>query len=220
MKNRYIFSVLIFAVALICGLSSQYYSWDGVIYISNSQFLDKDRNPAAIKKVFDFSQLGGSALKMRSHRRLIEEANFKTENGKVLIELGHFVTRGEGNRKVFACDFYEHVSLTFKAEGVANGGEIPTMKVEGPCKVSPDLNKISWISIPVKKILNEKASDMDLNYNESNTHFHFENIGSSWPKNWVLKSVRLYRDNSSADGIEVDEAEIREISSAPISMKW
>lgn len=220
MKNTYFFALLVFAVAVVCGVLSQFQSWDGVIYISNSQILEKNRNPAAIRKAFDFSQLEGSALKMRSQRRLIEEATVTNENGKVTIELGHFVTKGEGNRKVFACDFYEHVYLTFKAEGVATGGEIPTMRVEGPCKVSADLNKISSISIPVNRILNEKPSDMDLNYDQSSVTFHFENIGPSWPKNWVLKSVHLSRDNHPGEGIEVDEQEIHDLSSIPISMKW
>ena len=220
MKNKIIFSLLFFGVAVAGGMYSQFQSWDGVIYISNSQILEKNRNPAAIRKVFDFSQLEGSALKMRSQRRLIEEANITSEKGRVSIELGHFVTKGEGNRKIFACDFYERVNLTFKAEGMATSGEIPTLRVEGPCKVSADLNKISLISIPVARILNEKPSDMDLNYDQSSVSFHFENMGHSWPKNWILKSVRLSRDNHPGEGIEVDEHEIKDISSIPISMKW
>lgn len=220
MKNKILFSLIIFGFAALFGVYSQMQSWDGVIFISNSQILEKNRNPAAIRKVFDFSQLEGSALKMRSQRRLIEEANITNENGRVSIELGHFVTKGEGNRRIFACDFYERVTLTFKAEGIAASGEIPTLRVEGPCKVSADLNKISLISIPVNKILNERPSDMDLNYDQSSVSFHFENMGQSWPKNWVLKSVKLLRDNHPGDGIEVDEHEIKDITSIPISMKW
>jgi hypothetical protein len=220
MKSKYFIALFFFTCAVICGMITQFQSWGGVIYISNSQILEKNRNPAAIRKVFDFSQLEGSALKMRSQRRLIEDANVTTEKGKVTIELGHFVTKGDGNRKVFACDFYEHVNLTFKAEGMATGGEIPTMIVEAPCRVSSDLNKISSINIPVNKILNEKPSDMVLSYDESSVSFHFENIGSSWPKNWVLRSVKLSRDNHPGDEIEVDDHEIKDITSIPISMKW
>ncbi len=220
MKSRNIFSLFFFGIAVISGMLSQFQSWGGVIYISNSQILEKNRNPATLRKVFDFSQLEGSALKMRSQKRLIEEASIVNENGKVSIELGHFVTKGDGNRKIFACDFYERVNLTFKAEGIATSGEIPTLRVESPCKVSADLNKISLISIPVDRILNEKPSDMDLSYDQSSVNFHFENIGGSWPKNWVLKSVKLSRDDHPGDGIEVDEREIKDITSVPISMKW
>ena len=220
MKNKHLYAVLFFGFAVTIGMISQFKSWDGVIYISNSQILDTNRNPAALHKVFDFSQLEGSALKMRSQRRLIEDATITAENGKVSIELGHFVTKGDGNRKVFACDYYEHVDLTFKAEGVATGGEVPSMTIEGPCKVSADLNKISSISIPVARILNEKPTDMDLSYDQSSVSFHFANMGPSWPKNWVLTSVKLIRDGSPGEGISVDEQEIRDITAIPISMKW
>lgn len=220
MKNKHIFALLFFGFAVSVGMVSQFKSWSGVIFISNSLILDNNRNPAALHKVFDFSQLEGSALKMQSQRRLIEDANVTNENGKVSIELGHFVTKGEGNRKVFACDYYEHLYLTFKAEGMATGGEVPSMTIEGPCKVSSDLNKISSISIPVARILNEKPSDMDLSYDQSSVSFHFANMGPSWPKNWILTSVKLSRDNSPGEGIEVDEQEIKEITSIPISMKW
>ena len=161
---------------------------------------------------------------MRSQRRLIEEASVKSEKGNVSIELGHFVTKGEGSQKVFACDFYEHVNLTFKAEGVATGGEVPMMTIEAPCKVSADLNKISSISVPVARILNEKPSDMDLSYDQASVNFHFANMGPSWPTHWVLSSVKLSRDNHHGEGpsevIEVDEKEIRDITAIPISMKW
>ncbi len=220
MKTTQLTATIFLLVACAFGIVSQINSWDGVIYISNSQILDKNRNPAAIHKDFGFSQIEGSALSMRSQRRLIEEATFTKENGKIAIELGHFVTKGEGNQKVFACDYYEHVDLVFKADGTATGGEIPVMKVEAPCKVSPDLNKISAISIPVERILHEKAGDMDLRYDQSTTSFHFENVSGSWPHVWILNSVHLYRDNHPSEGIMVGPQELKDINPQPMAIRW
>ena len=220
MKQNQISGVIVLVVSIFIGTYFQLRTWDGVIFISGSKIFDKNRHPAAIRPVFDFSQLDSSALAMRSQRRLIEDATFLKQNGNISIELGHFVTKGENNQKVFACDFYEHVDLVFKAEGVATGGEIPTMKIEAPCKVSADLNKISSISIPVERILNEKASDMDLRYEQSPTNFHFENMDGSWPKHWVLTSVHLFSESNPNGGVFVSPADLREINPRPIEIVW
>jgi hypothetical protein len=220
MKTTVLSAAIILLGASALGIFSQLHSWDGVIYISNSQVLDKYRNPAAIHKALEYAQIDGSALSMGSQKRLIEEATFKKENGKISIELGHFVTQAEGKRKVFACDFYEHVDLVFNAEGTATGGEIPSMKVQAPCKVSQDLNKILAISIPVEKILGQKAQNLDSHFDQASTNFHFENMGNVWPKTWILKSVHLYRDNHPNEGILVGPEDIKNIRSQAIYLRW
>ncbi len=220
MKTNVLSAAIVMLGASALGIFSQLHSWDGVIYISNSQVLDKNRNPAAIHKSLEYTQIDGGALSMGSQKRLIEEATFTKENGKISIELGHFITNAEGKQKVFACDFYEHVDLVFRAEGTATGGEIPMMKVQAPCKVSPDLNKILAISIPVEKILGQRAQNLDSHFDQSTTNFHFENIGNVWPKTWVLKSVHLYKDNNPNEGILVGPEELKSIRSQAIYLRW
>jgi hypothetical protein len=220
MKTSILSAAIIMIGASAFGIFTQLQSWDGVIYISNSQVLDKYRNPAAIHKTLEYAQFEGSALSMDSQKRLIEEATFTKENGHISIELGHFVTQAEGKQKLFACDYYEHVDLIFKAEGTATGGEIPMMTVQAPCKVSPDLNKISAISIPVEKILGERARNLDSHFDQTATNFHFENMGDVWPKTWVLNSVHLYRDSHPNEGILMGPQELKNIRSQPIYLRW
>lgn len=64
-------------------------------------FSSISRDPAAIKRVYDFSNLQGSALSIATKQRLISGAKVLYEDSSVGIELGHFVVKGgEGEKEL------------------------------------------------------------------------------------------------------------------------
>lgn len=210
----------IFFFSLGIALSFATHTWDGVVFVSNSQLSESHRTPAALHKTFDYSTLEGGALKMLSPNRLLEEAQVFNEAGNVALEFGHFVTKGDGDQKLFACDYYDHIHLVFKANGAAINGEASTMSVEAPCKVSEDLNHIAAIYIPIEKIKNEKAHDMDLSYNQTGMNFRFENMSDTWPESWTLTGVRLRRESEVSKDIIYSEKQIKESVKGQITVKF
>ena len=64
------------------------------------------RDPAAIRRTYDFSMLNGSALESAAKMRILSGAKVVRGNSEVGIELGHFVVKGEDGQKTLACQRY------------------------------------------------------------------------------------------------------------------
>jgi len=187
--------------------SKQFPDADSVTIVSNSS-----RDPAAIKKTYDFSHLEGSALNYAAKRRLLDGVKMIQDDKDIGVELGHFVIRGEGGQKEFACQRYSKIVLSFDGDGVAVGGELPKMEVEGKCEISPDINNIAAVWIPVSKILGEPVADGEFDFQEGHpAKLKFSNVSDQWPKTWMLRSVRLV-DPSGANGdVEIPPSELNTI---------
>lgn len=206
-----------FVIFLICmGLG---------IYISNRSYYqvgygNVSRNPAAIKRVFDFSNLEGSALSVAAKQRLLEGVEvIKERPQEVGVELGHFVLKNKDGQKVFACEQYDKVSLTFEAEGMAFSGDKPKMELEGACEVSADINRISPLTIPVDKILGQAPGEGEFQFFEGKSvTLRFENVFDEWPRHWSLKSLRLY--NSQGGELNVTTDELSHLSPTPVILQW
>ncbi|MCB0363966.1 MAG: hypothetical protein H6624_13110 [Bdellovibrionaceae bacterium] len=213
-------SVLVICAALI-GSWVSLRSWDGISYY----YLDSDkRHPAAVRKVFDFSHLEGSALELASQKRLLSDARVVAvaESQDLGVELGHFITRGEAGGKQFACHAYDRVELTFYAEGMAIAGEKPLMIVEADCRIGDDINRISAIPIPVSKILQENPGELELQYMEENpVLIRFDHVAGQWPREWTLFSVKLYNQRVHGQELFIDNRQVQEISAKnSIKMTW
>src|SRR3954469_4352928 len=118
MTRNHAFGIVAFVCAVVIGAAVTVATWNGKIFVSKSQYLENVRNPAAIRNVFDYSQFDGEPLKIRSLKRLLTGEQVIAQQSQVGIELGHFITKGEGGRGQLACDFYNRVSMTFEGEGV------------------------------------------------------------------------------------------------------
>jgi hypothetical protein len=179
------------------------------------------RNPAAIKKVFDFSHLEGSALKMASHKRLLADANIIETEDRLGIDLGHFVVKGTDNSRKFACDVYNKIELTFESADMSVSGEPSIMTLQSPCKVNNDINRINTLWIPMKKIMNEKEGDIDIEFNEGETiKFSFSNIGDRWPRAWTLSDIRMYNDFETENLLQINRSEMNKILDRPLTLVW
>lgn len=166
------------------------------------------RDPAAIRPSFDFSQMEGSLLQNASKERLVSGTRILKKRGSVGVELGHFVLRGPSGQKIFACEEYSTVKLTFEGDGTAIDGKKPMMEVESPCAISAtDVNRISPIWIPATKILEEKVHEGELTFAEAEeSKVSFAHVYDTWPTTWVLKGIHLSR--AGLNELVVSESEV------------
>lgn len=205
------------AVTLVIGATIAIHSWKGMVY----WYPDKSRNPAAIKKVFDFSHLEGRALEMASYKRLVADAKTLDDEENIGIELGHFVVKDPSNNRQFACDIYNRVELVFESADMSVSGEPSIMKVEADCQVNKDINRINTVWIPMKKILKEKEGDIELDYRErGNIHLTFLNIGDRWPRAWMLSNVRMFNEDDFGKILQINKVQMREIVNRPLTLVW
>lgn len=178
------------------------------------------RDPAAIRKVYDFSELDGSALTQASKQRLIAGFEVTREADEIGVRLGHFVVAGLDGSKVFACERYDRVVLTFEGEGVAVSGDKPSMEVEGNCEPDQDINRISPLWIPVARITASPVLDGDYQLENSRgpIRVKFDNVSDQWPPQWVLTKLTLR--NASHEEVTVESQELRNMIERPIVLEF
>ena len=168
------------------------------------------RDPAAIRRMYDFSNLQGSALQTALQHRLMDGARVVAENGNVGIEFGHFVLAAKNaGDKVFACQRYSKIVLEFEAEGVVFAGEKPTMEVSGACQMAENINTISPLWIPVARVLGEPVGDGEFDYkDQGGLQLKFTNVVQSWPKQWALVKMKMISDDNEV--VEIDHHALRD----------
>lgn len=187
-------------------------------YVDNS--FSGSRDPAAIRKSYDFSELDGVALSQASKQRLLAGTRILKENSQVGVELGHFVVRGPGGSKAFACDKYSRVILEFEGDGMAMGGDKPEMEVEGTCEVAADINRISPLWIPVAKIIGEPVAEGEFDFRDpSPLKVRFKNVAEKWPGAWALRSIRLAADSGEI-GVSIEGSELRRMVPKPLILEF
>ena len=223
MKHKLISKILcavLVATAAIGGFYGASRSWDGTVIVHAMSFEDR-RSPAAIQRVFDFSHLDGDKLRLASQKRLVTDARTILGQDEVGIELGHFVTKGDNGARLFACEYFDRLTLSFEAEGLASNGDKATMKIDAPCRMGPDLNRIAAIWVPTRRIVEEKPVDMDLAYKENDSvRFRFDNMPSQWPRSWIMTSIRIYNDAETGRELSISHPEMREIAERPIRVAF
>lgn len=206
--------VVSFAFGFLISRSSKQYSAEKVAVANHAA-----RDPAAIRKVYDFSNLDGNALTLASKQRIISGFETFRKGDTLAIALGHFVVRGNDGQKQFACRKYSHVVLSFEGEGMAVGGEKPSMQVEGPCQEAEDINQISPLMIPVARILNQPVNDGEFEFREEQiVRVRFSNVADQWPTTWALTSVKLSNDVS--EEVSIGREEIRSLTERPVVLQF
>jgi hypothetical protein len=179
------------------------------------------RDPAAIRRSYDFSALEGSALEVATKNRLLAGLKSVRENNEVGVGLGHFVLKGPEGEKTFGCQKYSRISMVFEGDGAAINGELPVMEVEGDCEVSSDINAISPLYIPVAKILGEPVGDGEFNFKENKPiSVKFANVVDQWPTIWSLKSVRLFDGPDGKNQITISPEELHSLTGKPFILNF
>jgi len=178
------------------------------------------RDPAAIRQVYDFSNLSGSDLTAAMKKRLLAGSAIIREKQSLGVELGHFAMAKITGEKTLACQEFKKVVLRFEAEGIATGGERPVMEVEGACEFSPDMTKINPILIPVDKIMAEKPSDGEIQYREGHAvTLRFRGLTEEWPTRWLLTSIRLSNPGEQKE-LLIDSEEVSQILGRPMMVNF
>lgn len=209
------------ALFFFCGVMLSWYSKQFPDANSVTIVSRPSRDPAAIKKVYDFSHLEGTALNYAAKQRLLDGVKMIKDKQDIGVELGHFVIRGEGGAKAFACQRYSKVILTFEGDGVAVGGELPQMEVEGTCEISSDINSIAAVWIPVSRIIGEPVADGEFDFREGHpAKLKFANVSDQWPKTWMLRSVKLVDPSGSHGEVSVPTSELNGIMKKPFVVQF
>lgn len=190
------------------------------IMLHTSEWGPIQRDPAAVRQIYDFSSLTGTDLTEAMKKRILSGASVIREQESLGIELGHFAMAKITGEKTLACQEFEKVILRFEADGVAINGERPVMEVEGPCEFSSDMRKINAIFIPVDRILAEKPADGEIQYRSGRpVTLRFHGMSEEWPTRWLLTSVRL---SHTADQKEflIDAEEVSQILGHPMMVNF
>lgn len=216
MKSQLGLSLLTFFVFVLFGAFFSFKSWGPANFRTSGV-----RDPANIPSQLDFSKLDGTALREASLNRIISELKVLSDTDRFGIEFGHFWALGTQGHPMNACDIYDVVELTFHAEGVAESGDRPVMKVQSPCRVSQyDDSKIQPVWIPFKQVLNEPTGDFVIQYPEYEVELTFESVSSEWPTEWILDEIRLFSSMSPSRQIVVETEEMRARLQQPIGVTW
>lgn len=179
------------------------------------------RDPAAIKRTYDFSGLDGTALEFAAKQRLLQGIRVVQGGSDAGIELGHYVIKSNEGQKTFACQKYDKIHMTFVGEGSAVSGELPQMQVEGHCEISSDVNSISALMIPYAKILSEPVSEGEFSFRDgSPISVQFSNVSEQWPRVWRLTGVRLYDVDQNRDFLDISDTDLKKMMTKPITLSW
>lgn len=168
------------------------------------------RDPAAIERAYDFSNFSGDELNAAIRGRLVEAAKVVNLQGEWGVELGSFLLKNKIGEIVSACEFYSTVILRFSGVGMFVSGAPSRMSIEGRCKDTEYLNRISPQMVPFLEIYKLPVHDQVYQKpTNSLLKVTFSNVSDSWPNTWALDSIEL--NNSSGDKITVDRDEMKSI---------
>jgi len=221
---KHFYHALFFLSLFVGGVHLGKSSWDGVVYV----YLGERRAPASLRKPADYVPISNQTFTMSSAQQLMEFAQIFKQEGVVGLRLGHpLIPHAQGGGLELACEAegragsFTHMEVQFWGTGASSHGDKPTLTVNLPCRVSSDIAALEILWIPMKFIVSQPVQDMELqNPLGSPGVFRLENMPDVWPENWLLWSVRFYREDDSDATFEIDAAEMRETSHGLISFDW
>lgn len=183
------------------------------------------RGPAAIPRNYDFSNLVGEELKIAATERLLGGAKIITAGTLSGVQLGHFQLKDSQRNLVGACDIYGRVEMVFQAGDMAVNGEAPEMIVTGPCETTDSGDEILPLMFDYKLVRRLAVKDRELqSENNSLLSVRFRNVSDSWPKIWVLSSLRLEESarahHGSKNEIQIAGPDIKRILSKNLIIEW
>lgn len=207
--KKYSISILFVFMNFVFGL---------VMAFSTIQKFQIERNPAAIRQVYDFSQLRGSALEVAMKQRLLTGLEINKDEEGIGISLGHFAFLTDAGEKTLGCHVFQKVVFQFESDETAVNGEKSLMDVEGPCEYSTDIGKIDPLWIPVNQVLAVKPADGDLEFREKKqVTLRFNHMADAWPRRWVLVGVKIV---SPQKEVALNRNEVNQIMGKLTFLQW
>lgn len=183
----------------------------------NLTFQETSRSPSAIERDFDFSHLSGDDLNRALRVRLIEGLKLVNLELSMGFELGGFYSKNSQGQTQSVCEQYPEIELQFIASGISVSGDMPTLKVQGPCQTTDYQNKIVALMIPFQKILNKPVKDVQVQgENQDNVKIEIKNVSDSWPSIWVLTGLRI---SGGGKEILIQKDEIKNVVGKHLSLE-
>ena len=234
MKRSTVFSALVILGAASAGIIAALNSWGGRIDVTRAASAIADRLPASIRRGANVAELEGSALRLASQRHLLEDMQLVSEKDRVGVRLGYFLTKNEEGNAAYACEVFKQITLSFVGEGVADSGDKPVMDVSAPCRETADSTMMEPIWIPLHELRGRSPSNADIvgpaadgGQNGTQTRVKFSNVGTEWPSQWALQSVRLSRNEAevpamkaTGEDLSVSGDEMRNLVKKPFVIHW
>lgn len=181
----------------------------------NSAYQGSDSN--------DLSQASPKEFRTAFKYSLITPIELREDQGSQFIRLGNFMMAGTDGQKVFVCNRYPTLVLTFEADGIASAGDIPRMETSFPCRVGEDTNMLEPLVIPYEMILRSPLTQKDFTTSQEGSYaqsfVHFHNVYGEWPTQWNLVKVALYSEDEK-DSLEVTGYEVIAILGQSFSLQW
>lgn len=217
--------LLIFIIFLGLGFSS--------IHFFEGNF--NQRNPAAIRQYYDFTNLRGTALEVALKERVISNIEVVKSDQDIGLRLGHFAFTNTDDQKKLGCQEYTQLTLEFESDDAAVNGEKSKMEIIGECQASRDTTMIEPVMIPTLKLLSEKPSDGDIQFmDQKPVAIHLENMPDDWPKKWNLVGVKFSNSQNfnrkelnskekgftSTAGLYINRLEVKQILGKPFVLSF
>ena len=194
-----------------------------VVALRTTTTVSKGRNPATIGKAYDFRALQGDTLNQAAKQRILGGLDIQKDLQSNSIQLGNFVLLNDQNQKDFVCGLYNHVTLSFEAEGVAVSGEKPTLIIDAPCTVGGDINNLAPIKIPYQQIKAQNPQSHDMSMEQDGgglIHIQSDNNSDSWPNQWSLTEINLTQDSVPSRILNINQQDIKGFTNKPVLMNW
>lgn len=205
-------NITVLALAIIFG-----------VYFSFGEHFAKfvsERNPAAIRKSYDYTTLQEEDIQKNIKDQLLQEAQLKKGPAGYSIAFGQFQFQMANGYTANTCEQYKKVILTFVGDGMATSGEVPQMQVEGDCISDPQSEqKTTQIEISVESLAKSKPNDGDYSFT-SNTRLNLSNMGEAWPTAWSLQSIQFVDPTGVYADIKISNQEINQYFQKPVVMDW
>lgn len=185
--------------------------------------LDQDTDAKKVARLGDLSELQGPEFMKAFKYALIQNAHALEDENEISFTFGNFLMAGDEGQKVFVCNQYPYMELSFVADGVAFSGEAPRVTIRGLCETASENIFIEPLKIPYRDILALPVSQQEFTPKESETHrqrisIQLRNITEPWPRQWNLVRVKLYDDQNRS--LSLDGYEIISILGQPLTMEW
>ena len=223
MKRTQLLPIGFFIVCLCVGLWVNQRSWNGMVYV----YVGEHRAPAAVRSMSDYSAIDHMALNRTAQAQLMAYAQVLKDGGQLGLQLGHpILTTSDGGRS-FGCQVadhsgaYDRIQLTFVGTGISEGGEAPKMVIDADCRSEKNLNQLETIWIPMDDVLRNASKDQTFDLGgENQIQLSFESMPSQWPENWVMWSVKFYKEEAPDEGYTLDASLLKQARAQLLSFDW
>jgi hypothetical protein len=92
------------------------------------------------------------------------------------------------------------------------------MIVDAACRSEHNLNQLNTVWIPMKTVMSHAPKDLKFDFD--GVKVSFDSMPDQWPENWVLWTVRFYRDDTPEEALVIDAPMLKQGRADLLSFDW